>query len=132
MNGRAGLVIAAATAFLVGGSLGLMGGILFSRGMIHGPRPLRGGPPGMPGPPIHRLERWLDLSPEQSARVRAITEASRGEMRAVHESLFVRVERELTPEQRAQWRALERRFPGPGERRRPGRAEPGVEGEGRP
>ncbi|MEK7331073.1 MAG: hypothetical protein AAB113_09745 [Candidatus Eisenbacteria bacterium] len=143
MNGARGLVIATAAAFIVGCSVGLMGGILFMRfaapgphggpmfGAMRGPRPPifgqggRGGPggpggPGMPGGPERMmpwLERTLDLSPAQRERIVAVLDRARHEQVAVRESVQVWIERELTPEQRERWKQMEERF----ERSRRGR-----------
>lgn len=140
MNGTRGLIIATAAAFIVGCSVGLMGGILFMRfagpgphggpmfGGMRGARPPflerrgPGGPgrPGIRGGPerwIPWLERELDLSPGQHERIVAVLDRARKEQVAQRESLHVWIERELTPDQRARWKQMENRF----ERSRRGR-----------
>ncbi len=126
MNGTRGLVIAIAAAFVVGCSVGLMGGILFMRfaapgppmAGLHGPRPPYFGPagPGARGGPeqmLPRLERALQLSAEQHDRIVAILDGARHGHAAMRESMHVEIERVLTPEQRERWRKLEERFERP-------------------
>ncbi len=146
---RAAMIVAAISALCLGIALGFMGGVMFSRHMLldgrhpemgsgrrswhmfhHGPQ----GPPGTPSPRMlmPRLQRLLDLTPEQADAIRAEIERSRGDFAQVRDSLHARIERHLTPSQRERWRSMERnRFPGG-----PGgpdphnlRAEPGREGE---
>lgn len=129
MNGSRGLIIATAAAFIVGCSAGLIGGILFMRiagppmfgAMRHGGPPFIGrrgpGGPGGSDRMMPMLERTLDLSPAQRERVVARLDRARRETAAVHESLQVWIELELTPEQRARWKQMEDRF----ERSRRGR-----------
>jgi hypothetical protein len=145
MSGSRGLVLAVAAAALFGAACGVLGGI----GVVHFvarhhpgalTRFLHGGPPPMGpregrfGPPISRLERGLHLSETQRTRIESEVERTRVESRALRESLRVRIERELTPEQRSRFRALAPPpdEPGPehGPWPRPDRAEPGPEGEG--
>ena len=124
MNGTRGLLIATAAAFIVGCSVGLMGGILFMR--FGGPGPHGGFRPGAPGwgsPPFERrgapgrpegmlpmLVRELDLSPEQHDRILGRIDRAREQHGAVRESLHLWIERELTPEQRERWKHMEERF----------------------
>jgi hypothetical protein len=54
--------------------------------------------------------RELDLSPAQSERVQAILQESGTRYAAVRESTRAALERELTPEQREQFRRMESRF----------------------
>ena len=136
MNGTRGLVIATAAAFVVGCSVGLMGGILFVHFVaprlhgegVFGPRHvfgLRGfardgraglgalGGPGSPGGhermfPI--LERELGLSPEQHRRIVAALDRARERQMATRESVRVWIAHELTPEQRERWEQMEQRF----------------------
>jgi hypothetical protein len=142
MIGRRGLVIVVFASLVTGGAIGLVGGILFARNVFLGPPPGRpgwahGAPAAGPPPmPLGMLRQSLDLSPGQEERVRAQIQRSRGEFEAIRESVLARVERELTPEQRARWRELQRRFPEPGRRRgrwaRPNPAVPGAEGDVQP
>ena len=124
MNGTRGLLIATAAAFIVGCSVGLMGGILFMRFAAPGPHRgfmpggRHGGPPpferrGGPGPPegmLPMLGRELDLSPEQHDRILRQIDRARKQHGAVRESMHVWIERELTPEQRERWKRMEERF----------------------
>lgn len=141
MNGTRGLVIAVAAAFIVGCSMGLMGGILFMRfgpagahphwmpGAMHGgPPPFEGrGGPGHMERMLPMLGRELDLSPEQRERLVRHLDRAREEHGAVRESMRVWIERELTPGQRERWKRLEERFersrrgPGAGGARTPDR-----------
>jgi len=111
VNGNRGLVIGMLAAFIVGCSLGMVGGILFVRyaGMpfAHDGRP--GGPHG-PGSMLERMERDLSLTPDQRDRVEKILEESRRGFSAVRESTHAAIERELTPAQREQWKVMEERF----------------------
>lgn len=121
MNGTRGLLIATAAAFIVGCSVGLMGGMLFMHfgpGMHGGPggrfgssgrferRIGPGGPEGM----LPMMARELDLSPEQHDRILRQIDRVRAEHAAARESLHVWIDRELTPEQRERWKAMEERF----------------------
>lgn len=88
-----------------------------------------------------RLERELDLTPEQARRIDAILAESRAEGEALHAEMLPRVREQmertrariaevLTPEQRDRFEELNRRFRGRAERfflgHRPGRRdEPG-------
>jgi Spy/CpxP family protein refolding chaperone len=140
VNGTRGLIIATAAAFIVGCSVGLMGGILFVRFVapgLHGApmlRAMRGehtpffGRPGdlrrlgMRGGPdrmLSALADELDLSPAQRQRIVASLDCARERHEAMAESLHVWIERELTPEQRARWRELEERFERSHRRRMP-------------
>jgi hypothetical protein len=118
VNGSRGLIIATAAAFVVGCSAGLIGGILFMRFagppmfgvMRHRPEFIARRGPGGPERMMPMLERALDLSPEQRERVVAHLDRARRETAAVHESLQVWIERELTPEQRVRWKQMEDRF----------------------
>jgi len=124
VNGTRGLLIATAAAFIVGCSVGLMGGILFMRfggagphggfmpgGRHAGPPPFeRRGGPGRPEGMLPMLERELDLSPEQHDRILQQIDRARQQHAAVRESMHVWIERELTPEQRERWKRMEERF----------------------
>lgn len=137
MNGNRGLIIAIAASFIVGCSVGLMGGIAFTHWMGHGPGPGfgRGGRPpfmerrgpGGPGGPSRGermftyLSREVDLSPEQSKRIEALIDHARRQHEAVRESTEAALDRELTPQQRARWRELEKEM---GMRRHGGREGP--------
>lgn len=120
MNGTRGLLIATAAAFIVGCSVGLMGGILFMRfgpGMPGGPGGRFGGGrferrigPGGPEAMLPRIARELDLTPEQHDRILRQIDRVRAERAAARESLHVWIDRELTPEQRERWKAMEERF----------------------
>lgn len=105
--------------------LGLAAGMLIGRRMGP-PPPWRGGPmflgenpPGRgrgpgPGPLIDRLDRELQLTPDQKTRVQAIFEERRGRLEAVQREVMARAEEErrelqqeirkvLTPEQQARF-----------------------------
>jgi Spy/CpxP family protein refolding chaperone len=113
-----GLVIGILAAFIVGCSLGMVGGIVFARyagmpgshwaGRPGGPR--QGGPQHGRGPMLERLERSLDLTPDQKDRVERILEESRRGYALVRESTHTAIERELTPAQRDEWKQMEERF----------------------
>ncbi|MFI5372588.1 MAG: hypothetical protein ACHQ52_13615, partial [Candidatus Eisenbacteria bacterium] len=102
--------------------------------LFHGPVPRRweAGRGGF-GPPIERLERELDLTGPQRDRIEAEVERTRLEGRALRESLRVRIERQLTTEQRARFRALAPPSDEPGPEHgpwpRPDRAGPAPERE---
>lgn len=143
MNGARGLLIATAAAFIVGCSVGLIGGILFIRFAAPGPHGgfRAGGMPGGPPPyfagrPRGRdgrsheermlpfLEREIGLTPDQRERIVAQIDRARDQHVAVRESMKVWLERELTPAQRERWKQVEERMglprhgPGSGARRR--------------
>lgn len=124
MNGTRGLIIATAAAFIVGCSVGLMGGILFMR--FGGPGSHGGFGPGgrhggphpferrlVPGPPegmLRMMVRELDLSPGQHDRILRQIDRARMQHGAVRESMHVWIGRELTPDQRERWNRMEERF----------------------
>lgn len=132
---RASIIIALVATFLIGASLGLMGGILFGSHQPHMRRPAwagagpRMGAPRVPGlrgggDPDRRalrerqvlphLRSELALTDAQVERIRVLLEEAHASMGAARESLRVRIERELTAEQRERWSKLEarRRYPG--------------------
>ena len=141
---RTSIVISLVATFVLGAALGLVGGILFSH---HVHRALNGGGPGffsqaMPPrdhPPLHdalpRLQRLLDLTPEQVKLIEPRVIESRRQFEAARESLHSRIDAELTPTQRARWKEFQQThpFPGPprGDDDRTHRAPPGDEGEPR-
>ena len=93
---RAAIIVAAISALCLGVSLGFMGGVMFSRHMLlggrhdgmgfgrHSWRMFHHGPSGGSGTPsprmlVPRLQRLLDLSPEQADAIRGEIERSRGD-----------------------------------------------------
>jgi len=134
VNGNRGLIIAVAASFIVGCSLGMMGGIVFTHLLGHGGFG-RGGPPpfmerrgpGGPSGPERRermftyMTREMGLNPEQKQRIEALIDKARSQHEAVRESTEAALDRELTPEQRARWRELEKEM---GMRRHGGREGP--------
>jgi ribosomal protein S13 len=150
---RAAIVIALVATFLIGASLGLMGGIFFSALMHRPPAgPFAGPGPGFGGPDVRRyvgrnvdrrvlrhvmvmprLREALELTDEQAAVIEPLVEQTHRAMGEARDSLRARIERVLTPEQRERWRRLEERRGFPGEKRGPrgraNRALPGPEGE---
>ena len=147
---RPAIILALVATFLIGASLGLMGGIMFT---WHHNRPpgmpfFQGGPPHG-GPPrgergpramtpermLSRLRETLDLTDEQAAKIEPILREAHTNMDAARDSLRARVDRVLSPEQRERWRRLEAHRGFPGENRGPkdraNRALPGPEGETR-
>jgi hypothetical protein len=141
---RSALVISLIAIFLVGAALGLMGGIVFSHqvrsALRDSPGPFsRLVPPPHPRSPLRdalpRLQRLLDLTPEQVKRIEPRVLESQQQFEAARESLHSRIDAELTPAQRERWKAFERThpFPGPprGDDDRTHRAPPGDEGEHR-
>ena len=117
MNGVRGLVIAIVAAFIVGCSVGMVGGIVFARFAMlpaahFAGRPMGPGhgPPHGPGPMLDMLERGLDLKPDQRARIERILEESGRGYAVVRESTHAAIERELTPAQRERWKQVEERF----------------------
>ena len=138
MIGRRGLIVVVLASLITGSAVGLVCGILFARSVFLGGGPwhrmAREAPRAEPPPiPLMMLRRRLDLTHEQTERVREELHRTREQFEAVRESLSARIERELTPEQRARWRAMRRNFPEPGTPRgplpAPRPAEPGPEGE---
>lgn len=63
-------------------------------------------PPPPREPPVVHLERQLDLTPEQSSRVRGVLERGRGEMREHAEETRERIREVLTPQQRRRFDAM--------------------------
>ncbi len=123
MNGTRGLIIATAAAFIVGCSVGLMGGILFMhfgpglhRGSMPGGRSAGHGRferrlgPGRPEKMLPMMARELDLTPEQHDRILRQIDRARAEHAAARESMHVWIGHELTPEQRERWKEMEQRF----------------------
>lgn len=122
---RTAIVIALVAAFLLGASLGLTSGILLTI-FHHRPSDVTwfGRAPGMRERGefgrsdrrvlrgvmvLPRLSAALDLTDEQEKRIRPLLEEAHRSMGAARDSLRVRIERELTPEQRERWRRLEAR-----------------------
>lgn len=143
MNGPRGWLVAVIAAAMFGAACGVIGGIGVvhfvirfhpgeARRLLHGGPP-PGGPPGERfGPPLDRLARDLDLSETQREQIGAEVDRTRLETRALRESLRVRIERRLTPAQRARFDRMAPRFDprwGRGSWPRPDRAAPGEEGE---
>ena len=122
---RAALVISLLAVFLVGASLGMVGGIVLGHRLPFFAHALRMGPPGPRGgrPPLSevlpRLAKALDLTPEQVERIRPRVVASQKQFEAARESLRSRIETELTPEQLVRWHEIEHQRPFPGFTRGP-------------
>ena len=127
---RPTLILALVSALCLGSAFGFMGGVVFSRYHLshhdgrrdfeRGPRfGRRGGERGVPSPRniLPHLQRMLDLTPEQSAAIRVEIEGTRGEFARVRDSLHARIERHLTPQQRATWREAMARERNPGDPR---------------
>ena len=158
---RNAIIISLLATFLIGCSLGLMGGMLFTHLLATHEHWRPGMPPGHEGPwrfggargpggprvpggaegpgpqlgeALPRLEWALDLTPEQLARIQPKVLATRREFAAVRESLRIRIESELTPAQRERWRQMQHERGFPGEPRGPwGRAHRAPPGdEGEP
>lgn len=140
---RPALVVALVATFLIGASLGLMGGIAFMA--RHRPPAfswIGARPGGMPGAAeraearrkrvLAHLREDLGLSDEQVARIQPLIDEAHQTMGATRDSLRARIDRVLTPEQRERLRRLEARRGFPGDPRGPGgrahRAQPGDEG----
>jgi hypothetical protein len=146
---RAALVLAVVSALCMGMAFGFVGGVVFSRHVLHGGSGFarmferhfdhggrfgmqrRGGLPS-PRTIVPRLQRMLDLTPAQADAIRGEIERTRGDFAQVRDSLHARIERHLTPAQRDRWREMVKEGP-PGEPRgrdpRHDRAEPGKEGD---
>lgn len=143
---RASIIIALVATFLIGASLGLMGGILFAGHQPHMRRPAwagagpRMGAPRMPGiggggDPDRRVLRErqvlphlrseLALTDAQTERIRVLLEEAHASMGAARDSLRARIERVLTAEQRERWSRLEARHRYPGAIGDSARPEPG-------
>lgn len=145
---RTAIVVALVAAFLIGASLGLVGGVAFTLAQHRGQAPPwadgpRRGDPGERSwrdrrPPrgaavLPRLRRTLELTDEQAALIEPLVLEAHRAMSATRDSLRVRIEKVLTPGQRERWRRLEARHGVPGQPRGPldraHRAQPGEEGE---
>jgi hypothetical protein len=136
-----GTVIAALAAFLVGCSLGLIGGVLLTHfastppflrdglGGIGGPGgpgatvifrrfggPAGGLDAGAHGPGRDRFVFWIDeklnLDASQRAQIHKLLDDTRRAHEIDRDSLRTRIDRILTPEQRKTWKAMEDRFEG--------------------
>ena len=135
---RPAMILAAVSVLCVGLALGFMGGVLFSRHVVqdlaHG-HDGYGWHHGHGRPSPHaiadRLQRMLELTPEQASAIRDEIEHSRGDFDRVRDSLHARIERHLTAPQIERWHELEKERDGRDSRgsdpRSPG-AEPGKEG----
>jgi hypothetical protein len=119
---RATLILAMVSALCLGGSLGFMGGVVFSKSHFRGDGPRYSerarrtrGERGVPSARrlVPRLQRMLALTPAQAEAIRGEIERTRGEFAIVRDSLHERIERHLTPEQRDRLRArMRERDPG--------------------
>jgi Spy/CpxP family protein refolding chaperone len=117
-----GFVIAIAAALALGISGGLVSGILIMRyasPWLMGPPPPRppffipgGDPMAQAGRRvlIEHIQDELELTGEQRERVLEVLDEARETHEAARESVRVRIERELTPEQRARWLELETHY----------------------
>jgi hypothetical protein len=130
VNGMRALVIAAIASFIVGCSVGLIGGVLLMRFggpprfAMREPAPREHGPRS--GRMLEAMSRSLDLTDEQERRIGALIAETRAGERAAHDSLRARIARELDPEQLERWQRFEERFGRRGRSGRPGRpGEPG-------
>jgi len=137
---RGAIVISLVATFLVGAALGLMGGILFAHRAHGGPGAMAfGAPPAHDHGPgrdaLPRLQKLLDLTPDQVKRIEPSVLASRKLFAAARETLRVRIDAELTPAQHERWREFQRTHPVSGpthdDADRAHRAPPGTEGEHR-
>lgn len=132
MSERRNLLIAILVAFvfgIAGGVIGTLGTIAVAHhqggrpffaggGGRHDHGPMGRGPRGARGPREHGrprmeavLDRELDLTDEQRARIEEILDSARPRYTAVRESTRAQIDRVLTEEQRAKWKELEERFP---------------------
>lgn len=151
---RAAIAVALVATFLIGASLGLMGGIAFMA-RHRPPMPFwveagRGSPSMRfhPGGPmgsasgearrthvLARMREALDLTDAQVAQIGPLIEQAHRSMGAARDSLRERIDRVLTPAQRDRLHRLEARRGVPGEPRDPDgrahRALPGDEGDQR-
>jgi len=115
---RTALVLAMVSALFLGGSVGFMSGVVFSRHhLMHasaadwrGPGGPRRGPGRHPGlrELLPHLQERLGLAPDQVDAIRGEIEHSRADFDQVRDSLHARIERHLTPEQRGRWLELVR------------------------
>lgn len=138
---RFAIVISLVAVLLLGAAAGLLGArLLFEHDGPgrHAPWGMRRSAAGGPHVPLERalprLQRLLDLTPEQVRRIEPRILETRREFQVVRDSLHSRIEAELTPAQIERWRAFERErgFPGPPpEPDRAHRALPGQEGDHR-
>lgn len=120
---RVALILAVVSALCLGGSLGFMGGVVFSKSHFRGEsrahfergRRRHDGERGVPSARrlVPKLQRMLALTPAQADAIRGEIERTRGEFAIVRDSLHERIERHLTPEQRDRLRArMRERNPG--------------------
>ena len=113
---RSALVLAMVSALFLGGSVGFMSGVVYSRHHLmlardaewRGRGDPRRGPGRHPGlrELLPRLQERLGLSPDQANAIRGEIEHSRSDFDQVRDSLHARIERHLTPEQRGRWLEL--------------------------
>jgi hypothetical protein len=143
---RGTLILALVSALCLGGSLGFVSGVVFTRYHFRGDGPDHGhgrrierrggfGERGVPSPRrlVPHLQRLLDLTPEQTEAIRVEIESTRGEFAKVRDSMHVRIGRHLTPKQRERWIDVMKEHPGEPRGRDPRtfRADPGSEGDKR-
>jgi len=110
---RGGLIIAMLSALLFGATVGLLGGVAFTRCVLD--RPGAGAfagswgrrPAPMPGLLMLRLERELKLSDAQRHQIQEVLDHARSEFGAARDSTRARLERVLTPEQQTRWHQME-------------------------
>ena len=113
MISRGGLIIAMLSALLFGATVGLLGGVAFTRCVLDRPgagafaRPWGRRPTPMPGLLMLRLERELKLSDAQRHQIQDLLDHARTDFGAVRDSTHARLERILTPEQQTRWHQLE-------------------------
>lgn len=140
---RGTLILALVSALCLGGALGFMSGVVFTRYHFRGDdhfgrgrrieRRVGFGERGVPSPRslVPHLQRLLDLDPQQAEAIRVEIESMRGEFAKVRDSMHVRIARHLTPEQRTRWMEVMKERPGKSRGRDPRmfRGEPGREGD---
>jgi Spy/CpxP family protein refolding chaperone len=111
---RGGLIIAMLSALLFGATVGLLGGVAFTRCVLDQPmgahgigRPWGRRPMPMPGLLMLRLERELKLTDAQRHQIQDVLDHARSDFGALRDSTHARLERVLTPEQQTRWHQLE-------------------------
>lgn len=120
---RSSLFISMLAVFLIGAALGLMGGILFARQVRAA---MRSGPvfisrlvpprePPTPAEALARMQRMLDLTPEQVREIEPHVRESQQVVEAARETLNNRIDAVLDPRQRERWQMFQRTrtFPAP-------------------
>jgi hypothetical protein len=109
---RAAIILSLFAAFVIGTACGLSGAMVIHHwdlGMHPAAQQRRHHP--TPKEAMSRLQKLLDLTPDQMKRIEPSVVESQRQFAAARETLHTRIDAELTPEQRERWKRFQREHP---------------------